>query len=55
MTVREAQHQPWIAGGEGEARYEVPQGDVPSHHGDPVVPLACASELSELTIRYHMQ
>jgi serine/threonine protein kinase len=55
MTVREAQNQPWIAGGENEARYEIPQGDVPSHHGDPVVPLTCAPELSKLTIRYHMQ
>jgi serine/threonine protein kinase len=55
MTVREAQHHPWISGGEGEPRYTIPQGDYPSHHGDPVVPLQCARELSKLTIDYHMQ
>lgn len=55
MTVREAQHHPWIAGGTGETKYLLPQGDVPSEHGDPVVPLKCATHLSKLTIDYHMQ
>lgn len=54
MTVREAQLHPYIAGGEGEEIYEPPQGDVPSKHADPVVPLKCAPELSKLTIEYHM-
>jgi len=55
MTVREAQHHPWIAGKEGEEPYLLPQGDYPSKHGDPVVPLRCAAELSKLTVQYHMQ
>jgi len=55
MTVREAQSYPWIAGGEGEESFSLPQGDVPSKHGDPVVPLKCAANLSKLTIQYHMQ
>lgn len=55
MTVREAQNQPWIAGGEGEEPYVVPQGDIPSRHGDPVIPLTCAPALSKLTMEYHMQ
>lgn len=55
MTVREAQLQPWIAGSEDEEHYKLPQGDVPSYHGDPVVPLDCAVELSRLTEQYHMQ
>lgn len=44
MTVREAQLHPWICGGKGEESYELPQGDVPSKHGDPVVPLKCAGD-----------
>ncbi|GAX24353.1 hypothetical protein FisN_4Lh476 [Fistulifera solaris] len=54
MTVREAQLHPYIAGGTGEESYSPPQGDIPSNHGDPVVPLLCASALSKLTIKYHM-
>ena len=55
LTVREAQNHPWIAGAPGEPKWKAPIGDVPSKHGDPVVPLACAQELSKLTIDYHMQ
>lgn len=55
MTVREAQLQPWIAGNEDEEQYILPEGDVPSNHGDPVVPLDCAPELSKITVQYHMQ
>eukprot|EP00523_Entomoneis_sp_CCMP467_P009541 CAMPEP_0168736740 /NCGR_PEP_ID=MMETSP0724-20121128/10017_1 /TAXON_ID=265536 /ORGANISM="Amphiprora sp., Strain CCMP467" /LENGTH=537 /DNA_ID=CAMNT_0008783949 /DNA_START=11 /DNA_END=1624 /DNA_ORIENTATION=+ len=55
MSVREAQLQPWIAENEDEENYLMPQGDVPSNHGDPVVPLDCAPELSKLTVQYHMQ
>lgn len=54
MTVREAQNEPYIAGGPGEDSYQPPQGDFPTKHGDPVVPLNCAASLSKLTIRYHM-
>lgn len=54
MTVREAQLHPYIAGGAGEEPYNLPQGDYPSNHGDPVVPLTCAPALSKLTIKYHM-
>jgi serine/threonine protein kinase len=54
MTVREAQNHPYIAGEPGEGAYDPIQGDYPARHGDPLVPLACASELSSLTIRYHM-
>jgi serine/threonine protein kinase len=54
MTVREAQLHPWIAGKENEERYFLPQGDIPSGHGDPVVPLDCAPHLSKLTVQYHM-
>lgn len=55
MTVREAQNHPWIAGKEGERKYTCIQGDYPSKHGDPVVPLKCATHLSQLTVEYHMQ
>jgi serine/threonine protein kinase len=54
MTVREAQNHPWIKGGPGESPWVPPHGDVPSNHGDPVVPLKCASELSKLATEYHM-
>jgi len=53
MTVREAQSHPWILGNEDE-NYALPQGDVPSMHGDPVVPLQCAVELSKLAVEYHL-
>lgn len=57
MTVREAQNDPWIAPNEDEKDDEwvLPVGDYPSKHGDPVVPLKCAAELSQLTVKYHMQ
>jgi serine/threonine protein kinase len=55
MTVREAQNHPYIAGGPGETPYVPPQGDYPSSHGDPVVPLNCAAALSKLTVEYHTQ
>ena len=55
MTVREAQLHPYITGNENEERYSLPQGDIPSGHGDPVIPLQCAPELSRLTVDYHMQ
>jgi serine/threonine protein kinase len=54
MTVREAQNHPYIAGDPGEERYTILQGDYPTKHGDPVVPLKCAEELSKLTVQYHM-
>jgi len=48
MSIRQAQLHPWIRGDEdsGEPPYIVPQGDYPSHHGDPVVPLQCAADLT---------
>lgn len=54
-TVREAQLHPYIIGNEKEERYSLPAGDIPSGHGDPVIPLQCATELSKLTVQYHMQ
>ena len=54
MTVREAQNHPWIHGDEVEGVFVPPLGDVPSQHGDPVVPLNCASSLSKLAVQYHM-
>lgn len=53
LGVREAQYHPWIKGDENEPQYQVVQGDVPSLHGDPVVPLKCAGELSKMTIEHH--
>jgi len=53
LTVREAQNYSWIKGDENEAQYQVIQGDVPSLHGDPVVPLGCAGELSKIVIEHH--
>lgn len=55
MTVREAQNDPYIAGeaDEKDPVYTLPSGDVPSGHGDPVVPLECAAELSRITVQYH--
>lgn len=46
MSIRQAQLHPWIRGYSGEAPYIVAQGDYPSHHGDPVVPLKCAADLT---------
>jgi serine/threonine protein kinase len=45
ITVREAQIHPYIRG-VGATPYELPQGDYPSRHGDPVVPLKCAASFS---------
>jgi serine/threonine protein kinase len=45
MTVREAQSHPYISGLPGEKPYEMPLGDIPAKHGDPVVPLKCAKSL----------
>ena len=54
MTVREAQNHPWIAGGHnGEETWEFPKGDIPTQHGDPVIPLECAEDLSKLVEGYH--
>ncbi|KAG7360482.1 serine/threonine protein kinase [Nitzschia inconspicua] len=53
MSIREAQLHPWIRGGDGEEPYEVTQGDYPSHHGDPVVPLKCAGDLSRIVEEHH--
>jgi serine/threonine protein kinase len=54
MTVREAQNHVWIRGSDKETQYKVRQGDYPSHHGDPVVPLACAGELSRIVEAHHL-
>ena len=55
MTVREAQNDPYIVRNEADKddKWVMPMGDYPSKHGDPVVPLKCAAELSQLTIEYH--
>ena len=53
MSIREAQSHPWIKGDETETEYILPQGDYPSHHGDPVVPLKCAGELSRIVEAHH--
>jgi serine/threonine protein kinase len=53
MSIREAQLHPWIRGGDDEPEYDVPQGDYPSHHGDPVVPLKCAGDLSRIVEEHH--
>ena len=53
MTVREAQMHPWVKGSDDETHYEVTQGDHPSRHGDPVVPLKCARELSRIVEVHH--
>lgn len=53
LSVREAQNHPWIKGDEYETEYKVEQGDVPSLHGDPVVPLKCAGQLSKIVIEHH--
>jgi hypothetical protein len=55
MTVREAQNDPYIAPSKTDKNdtWVMPVGDYPSKHGDPVVPLKCAAELSQMTIAYH--
>mmetsp|Transcript_11014 Transcript_11014/g.17040 ORF Transcript_11014/g.17040 Transcript_11014/m.17040 type:complete len:574 (-) Transcript_11014:82-1803(-) len=47
ITIREAQNEVWIKGDEGEPEWIFPQGDYPSKHGDPVVPLNCADALAQ--------
>jgi len=56
MSIRQAQLHPWIRGDEklGEVPYVVPQGDYPSHHGDPVVPLKCAGELTRAVEKHNV-
>jgi serine/threonine protein kinase len=55
MTVREAQNDPYILPSDDEKGnvWVMPVGDVPSQHGDPVVPLKCAYDLSQMTVSYH--
>jgi serine/threonine protein kinase len=53
MSIREAQLHSWIRGNDPEGPYEVTQGDIPSHHGDPVVPLNCAGHLSRIVEAHH--
>jgi len=55
MSIRQAQLHPWIRGdeGSGEPPYDVQQGDYPSHHGDPVVPLKCAGDLTRVVEKHH--
>ena len=53
MSIREAQSHPWIRGDDKEEPYEVVQGDYPSRHGDPVVPLKCSGELSRIVEIHH--
>jgi serine/threonine protein kinase len=53
MSVREAQNHPWIKGDDFEQQYTIVQGDIPSLHGDPVVPLKCAGKLSKIVIEHH--
>jgi len=48
MTVREAQNHAYIRGKKGEKVFELPEGDIPSKHGDPVVPLKCAEDLAAI-------
>lgn len=56
MSIRQAQLHPWIKGDEmiGEPLYEVPQGDYPSKHGDPVVPLKCAGDLTKAVEQHNI-
>eukprot|EP00934_Nitzschia_sp_Nitz4_P008136 Nitzschia sp. Nitz4//scaffold305_size22082//16182//17768//NITZ4_008585-RA/size22082-processed-gene-0.19-mRNA-1//-1//CDS//3329547098//8126//frame0 len=54
MSIREAQNHPWIRGDDNENEYIVVQGDHPSKHGDPVVPLQCAGELSRIVEAHHL-
>lgn len=53
LSIREAQSHPWIKGDDTENEYIVVQGDYPSQHGDPVVPLNCAGELSRIVQEHH--
>jgi serine/threonine protein kinase len=54
MTVREAQNDIYILPSDDEKgnKWVLPVGDVPSQHGDPVVPLKCAGDLSRMTGQY---
>ena len=55
MSIRQAQLHPWVRGAEdsGEPPYEVTQGDFPSKHGDPVVPLKCAGALTRVVEKHN--
>lgn len=53
LSIREAQNHPWVKGDETEEQYDILQGDIPSHHGDPVIPLKCAGELSRIVEAHH--
>lgn len=48
MTVREAQNHAYIRGRKDEIEFRLPEGDIPSKHGDPVVPLQCAKHLASI-------
>jgi serine/threonine protein kinase len=55
MTVREAQNDPYIVPNmtDKDDKWVTPVGDFPSKHGDPVVPLTCAADLSKMTVAFH--
>lgn len=55
MSIREAQLHSWVKGEEDDKDYpyEVAQGDYPSKHGDPVVPLKCAGDLQKIVEDHH--
>jgi len=53
LSIREAQNHPWICGDHTEEPYIGVQGDYPSRHGDPVVPLKCSGELSRIVEMHH--
>jgi len=55
MSIRQAQLHTWIGGDVkmGEEPYLVAQGDYPSHHGDPVVPLKCAADLTSAVEKHN--
>ena len=44
ITVREAQIHPWIAGGIGETKYKLPEGDVKTTSGSKMQFLDCATD-----------
>jgi len=44
ITVREGQIHPWIAGGVGEPKFKLPEGDVKTRSGTKMVYLECATD-----------
>ena len=44
ITVREGQIHPWIAGGVGEPKFKLPEGDVKTSSGTKMVYLKCATD-----------